>query len=117
MVMMEKASGGIFQYEASIIAGCKNRKTKQGKEIYSTNLFNREAVTGGNILKICRMIPKPIRISITNRTWYIFYAFLTRFVKIPIPSISISTRSPGFKGPTPEGVPVAMMSPGSKVII
>jgi hypothetical protein len=49
---MEKASGGIFQYEASIIAGCKNRKTKQGKEIYSTNLFNREAVTGGNILKI-----------------------------------------------------------------
>ena len=43
--------------------------------------------------------------------------------RIPIPSISISQESPGFiqtggfrAKPTPSGVPVTMMSPGSSVI-
>jgi len=36
----------------------------------------------------------------------------TRFVRAPIPSISTVTVSPGFRGPTPAGVPVAITSPG-----
>ena len=48
----------------------------------------------------------------------------TVFLNVPIFSISISTKSPGdknlgfgfMKTPTPAGVPVAIMSPGSKVI-
>src|SRR4051812_5275267 len=33
------------------------------------------------------------------------------------PGISTSTTSPGARGPTPEGVPVAMRSPGSNVMM
>src|SRR5262249_29858719 len=40
----------------------------------------------------------------------------TGFSSVPIPSISISIRSPGEIGATPEGVPVETMSPGSIVI-
>ena len=36
---------------------------------------------------------------------------------MPIPSTRISTTSPGCMGPIPEGVPVAMTSPGSSVMI
>ena len=52
------------------------------------------------------------------------FSFDTMFLNVPIFSISISTKSPGdknlgfgfMKTPTPAGVPVAIMSPGSKVI-
>ena len=45
------------------------------------------------------------------------HAWTTGFMSTPTPSISTSTRSPGTIGPTPEGVPVRMMSPGSRVMI
>jgi hypothetical protein len=41
----------------------------------------------------------------------------TRFLSVPIPSITISTVSPALRGPMPSGVPVAMTSPGSKVMM
>jgi hypothetical protein len=41
---------------------------------------------------------------------------LTGFLTVAIPGISTSTMSPLFNGPTPDGVPVAMTSPGSSVI-
>src|SRR5262245_3439636 len=45
-----------------------------------------------------------------------FYSSATTGLRsTPIPSISTSTTSPGLIGPTPLGVPVMMMSPGSKV--
>ena len=37
-------------------------------------------------------------------------------VRVPIFSIRASSRSPGSTGPMPAGVPVAMTSPGSRVI-
>src|SRR5262249_34375524 len=40
----------------------------------------------------------------------------TGFRKTPMPSIAISTTSPGAIGPTPGGVPVVIRSPGSSVI-
>ncbi len=40
----------------------------------------------------------------------------TGFRRTPTPGISTSTTSPGWSGPTPAGVPVAMRSPGSSVI-
>src|SRR5690606_8787831 len=41
----------------------------------------------------------------------------TGLVTRPTPGISTSTTSPLRRGPTPEGVPVAMRSPGSSVMI
>ena len=41
----------------------------------------------------------------------------TRLVKRPIPSIATVTSSPGASGPTPAGVPVAMRSPGTSVMM
>jgi len=41
----------------------------------------------------------------------------TGFESVPICSIRTSTRSPAAIGPTPGGVPVAIISPGSSVII
>ena len=43
------------------------------------------------------------------------YAF-TLFTSLPTPDISTTTSSPGLMGPTPGGVPVAMISPGRRVI-
>jgi anaerobic magnesium-protoporphyrin IX monomethyl ester cyclase len=40
----------------------------------------------------------------------------TRLTRRPIPSIDTHTSSPGASGPTPSGVPVAMTSPGSRVM-
>jgi len=40
----------------------------------------------------------------------------TKFFKIPIPSTSTSTKAPFFSDPIPEGVPVAIKSPGRSVI-
>src|SRR5690606_20804010 len=37
----------------------------------------------------------------------------TRFERVPMPSMVISTSSPGVRGPTPLGVPVRITSPGS----
>ncbi len=42
---------------------------------------------------------------------------MTVLESVPIPSIWTSTLSPGNMGPTPDGVPVVMMSPGTRVII
>ena len=36
----------------------------------------------------------------------------TSFARSPIPSMRTVTRSPGASGPTPDGVPVAITSPG-----
>jgi hypothetical protein len=44
-------------------------------------------------------------------------AAATRFVSRPIPSIETVTSSPAASGPTPSGVPVAMTSPGNRVMI
>ncbi len=41
----------------------------------------------------------------------------TGFTRTPTPSTSTSTRSPGSIGPTPEGVPVRITSPGSSVMM
>src|SRR5690606_32947811 len=38
----------------------------------------------------------------------------TRFERVPMPSMVISTSSPGVRGPTPLGVPVRITSPGSR---
>src|SRR3954463_746062 len=40
-----------------------------------------------------------------------------RFAHPPHPDTSTSTRSPSTRGPTPDGVPVSITSPGSRVII
>jgi hypothetical protein len=45
------------------------------------------------------------------------YSAATGLIKLPIPSTRISIRSPDSIGPTPDGVPVAMTSPGNKVMI
>jgi len=42
---------------------------------------------------------------------------MTVLERVPIPSICMSTLSPGNMGPIPAGVPVVMMSPGLRVII
>ena len=44
-------------------------------------------------------------------------AAITGLESAPMPSISISTVSPGSIGPTPAGVPVMITSPGNKVMI
>src|SRR4030042_1306639 len=41
---------------------------------------------------------------------------MTKFFSVPMFSILTSTTSSGFIRPTPDGVPVAMTSPGSSVI-
>ncbi len=41
----------------------------------------------------------------------------TRFDSLPMPSIDTTTSSPGLSGPTPSGVPVAIRSPGSSVMM
>src|SRR5690606_35454815 len=43
------------------------------------------------------------------------YRLTTLLPNRPMPSTSTSTRWPGSTGPTPAGVPVRMMSPGSRV--
>lgn len=40
----------------------------------------------------------------------------TGFRNVPTPVMATSTTSPAASGPTPEGVPVAMTSPGKSVI-
>src|SRR3954454_20924120 len=45
-----------------------------------------------------------------------FYSSSTGFVRSPTPSTLTVTVSPACSGPTPDGVPVEMMSPGSRVI-
>ena len=40
----------------------------------------------------------------------------TGLVRVPMPSISILTSCPGSIGPTPDGVPVKITSPGSSVV-
>ena len=45
-----------------------------------------------------------------------YCSLVTLFFKMPISGISISTVSPCAIGPTPEGVPVKITSPGIKVI-
>ena len=42
--------------------------------------------------------------------------YLTGLLRVPIPSTVTDTSSPEESGPTPAGVPVSKMSPGSKVI-
>src|SRR5262249_51015814 len=44
------------------------------------------------------------------------YSFLTGFVSSPMPATFTVTVSPCFTGPTPDGVPLEMMSPGSSVM-
>src|SRR5207245_4300234 len=41
----------------------------------------------------------------------------TGFVRLPMDSMRTSTRSPCWSGPIPAGVPVAITSPGSSVMI
>src|SRR5580700_7381038 len=43
-------------------------------------------------------------------------AAMTGFLRVPMPVTLTSTTSPGASVPTPEGVPVAITSPGSSVI-
>lgn len=43
------------------------------------------------------------------------YSASTVLASTPRPAMETSTRSPGLSGPTPEGVPVRMRSPGSSV--
>lgn len=42
--------------------------------------------------------------------------YSTGFSSVPMPSMMTSNRSPLLSGPMPEGVPVAMTSPGKSVI-
>src|SRR4029079_4464052 len=44
------------------------------------------------------------------------YSFSTGFVRSPTPSTRTVTTSPACRAPTPDGVPVEIMSPGSSVI-
>src|SRR6266704_2753612 len=49
--------------------------------------------------------------------WHQAFAGCTGLDNTPIPSTVTSVVSPASKGPTPAGVPVAIKSPGSSVII
>src|SRR5215203_5911747 len=40
----------------------------------------------------------------------------TGLVRVPMPSISTLTSCPGSIGPTPDGVPVKITSPGNRVV-
>ena len=44
-------------------------------------------------------------------------SLITLFERVPMPEISTSTVSPGLSCPTPEGVPVAITSPTSRVMM
>src|SRR5262249_21736031 len=44
------------------------------------------------------------------------YILITGFLRLPMPSMRTSTLSPGRIGPLPPGVPVAMTSPGCRVM-
>jgi hypothetical protein len=46
----------------------------------------------------------------------LFYSLLTIFLRVPSSVIVTSISSPFSMGPTPAGVPVAIMSPGCRVI-
>ena len=59
--------------------------------------------------------PSPFRATRPQSEAF-FYAFAIVFLRIPSPSISISTISPIFMPDIPPGVPVDITSPGSSVI-
>ena len=48
---------------------------------------------------------------------FISHGATTGLRKVPTPSTTTSTTSPACRGPTPDGVPVEMTSPGSSVIM
>ena len=48
--------------------------------------------------------------------WSALISSATGLISSPTPGILIVTVSPAFSGPMPDGVPVAIMSPGSSVI-
>jgi hypothetical protein len=62
---MVKAKGGILQNDFSMGVGWSDRNTRQGKDIYNTNLLSMAAVPSGNRRKRRNTTPKAMRMSIT----------------------------------------------------
>jgi hypothetical protein len=69
---------------------------------------------GGNLRCLTGLPPKSASRAQPQKSAN--YSSTTRFRSVPTPSTVISIVSPATTGPTPSGVPVAITSPGSRVM-
>lgn len=63
-----------------------------------------------------RILPPVGRKRTSGESWSQGASATTGFVRVPIPSTVTSAVSPSTRGPIPDGVPVAIRSPGSSVM-